>query len=251
VPASSCHPQLETRIFLRSLGWQSSWNYARMQGLGLAYAIYPLLEQRYGDNGEQLRRQLRKYLRFFNTNPVLAAAVLGILVHFERHDRTDEGLQLATNLNSLYGAVGDAFFWGGLKPLMAAAALLCYVAGGGWWAPASLVAGYNLVHLYIRWHIYQAGLRHGFEVVHQIHRWRLPRIRIAANYLTIVLLGLLVPTATASWMPNAAGITAFPTSIGMVIGAVVLIHRKVPLLQLVILGGLAIILLTTGGNFFG
>ncbi|MBN2233043.1 MAG: PTS mannose/fructose/sorbose transporter family subunit IID [Deltaproteobacteria bacterium] len=245
------HPRLETRIFLRSLGWQASWNYARMQGLGLAYAIYPLLEQRYGSDGEPLRRQMKKYLGFFNTNPVMAAAVLGILVNFECHDRGDEGLRLATTLNSLYGAVGDAFFWGGIKPLTAVMALLCYVGGGGWWAPATLLIGYNLVHLGIRWYIYQAGVHHGFEVVELIHRWQLPRVKIAANYLTIVLLGVMVPVAAADRLPALTG-SLLPQlgAAGMVIGGIVLLQRKMSLLQLVLAGALlAIILVGIGGGY--
>ncbi len=192
---------LEQRIFLRSLFWQTSWNFSRMQNMGLAYAIYPLLEQLYGEDREKLTKKVKSYLDFFNTNPIMAAAVLGIHINLEKSGQGEYGLLLGRNLNSLYGAIGDAFFWNGIKPAMASLAVLIYFIGGGFWAPLSLLIGYNIIHLGIRYLIYVQGVRYGLNVVNAIHHWQLPKLKVIINYLTAGLLALCIPFLIRTMIP--------------------------------------------------
>ncbi len=192
---------LEQRIFLRSLLWQASWNFSRMQSMGLAYAIYPLLEQQYGNEREKLTKKVKSYLDFFNTNPVMAAAILGIHVNLEKSGQGEYGLLMGKNLSSLYGAIGDAFFWNGIKPAMASLAVLVYFIGGGLWAPLTLLIGYNIIHLSIRYLIYIQGVRHGLNVVNTIHHWQLPKVQVIINYLTAGLLALCIPFIVRTLVP--------------------------------------------------
>jgi len=192
---------LEQRIFLRSLYWQASWNFSRMQNMGLAYAIYPLLAHLYGNDREKLTKKVKSYLNFFNTNPVMAAAVLGIHINLEKKGQGEYGLLLGKNLNSLYGAIGDAFFWNGIKPAMASLAVLIYFCGGGLWAPLALLIGYNAIHLGIRYLIYIQGVRHGLNVVNTIQHWQLPKLKVIINYLTAGLLALCIPFLIRTMVP--------------------------------------------------
>ena len=192
---------LEQRIFLRSLFWQASWNFSRMQNMGLAYAIYPLLEQLYGNDREKLTKKVKSYLDFFNTNPIMAAAVLGIHINLEKSGQGEYGLLMGKNLNSLYGAIGDAFFWNGIKPAMSSLAVLIYFIGGGFWAPLTLLIGYNVIHLSIRYLIYIQGVRYGLNVVNTIHHWQLPKLKMIINYLTAGLSALCIPFLIRTMIP--------------------------------------------------
>lgn len=178
--------RLEQQIFLRSLCWQTSWNFARMQCLGLAYAIYPLLEKLYGKDSEHLARRARRYLVCFNTNPYMAAAILGFMVHMERQgeEMGDQGLALSGSLGGLYGAVGDAFFWNGLKPMVSSLAVMIFFWRPGLWAPLFLICAYNIVHLGMRYTIYLHGLHRGIGVIETINGWHLPAVRNAMEYVT-------------------------------------------------------------------
>jgi PTS system mannose-specific IID component len=187
------HLKLEQRIFLRSLLWQASWNFARMQCLGLAYAIYPLLEKLYGKGSKKLNQRLKCYLVCFNTNPYLAAAILGFLVHMESQgeEMGDQGLALSGNLAGLYGAVGDNFFWGGLKPMVSVLAVMIYFWKPGLLAPLFLVLVYNVIHLGLRYSVFLYGLHRGIGVIEVIDRWHLPRFK---EYMELVTAGALATT---------------------------------------------------------
>ncbi len=186
--------KLEQRIFLRSLLWQGSWNFARFQSLGLAYAIYPLLEKLYGRDRGKLAGRLRRYLTCFNTNPYMAAAILGFLVHMESRGEElgDHGLVLSGNLAGLYGAVGDNFFWSGLKPMVSALAAMIFFWRPGLVAPLFMLAAYNLVQLGLRYKIYLYGLHRGLGVVEMIDGWQLARLKDWMDMVTAAALAVTI-----------------------------------------------------------
>ncbi len=186
--------RLENRIFLRSFCWQCSWSFTRMQCLGLAYAIYPLLKKLYGHDQAQLTRRTRCYLNCFNSNPYLAAGILGFLVHMESQgeEMGDQGLSLSSGLSALYGAVGDNFFWNGLKPMTSALAVMIFFWRPGLAAPVFLLLFYNLVHISIRYVVYLCGVHRGIGVLEKIDSWRLPLLRNIMEYITTASLAVTV-----------------------------------------------------------
>ena len=163
-----------------------------MQCLGLAYAIYPLLEKLYGKDSEHLARRTRRYLVCFNTNPYLAAAILGFLVHMESQgeDMGDQGLALSGSLAGLYGALGDAFFWNGLKPMVSAVAVMIFFWRPGLWALVFLLCAYNLVHFGVRYTVYLHGLHRGIGVIETINSWHLPLVRNVMEFVTTASLAV-------------------------------------------------------------
>src|SRR3954463_12216823 len=112
------------RVFARSLFLQASWNPQGMQNLGLAYALFPALKDLYPDPERQMAA-VRRHLAFFNTQPYMAAAILGGAIHHEsRIARGEEGPeQVVAFKAALMGplaALGDGFFWLSLRPALGA-----------------------------------------------------------------------------------------------------------------------------------
>ncbi len=163
-----------------------------MQCLGLAYAIAPLLEKLYGEDPEKLTRRTRQYLGCFNTNPYLAAAILGFLVHMESQsaEMGDQGLNLSSSLAGLYGAVGDNFFWNGLKPMTSALAVMIFFWHPGLAAVFFLLLFYNLVHFGVRYMVYFCALHRGIGVLEKVDSWRLPLLRNIMGYITTASLAV-------------------------------------------------------------
>lgn len=71
-------------VVLRSNLFQGSWNFERMQALGFAYSMVPVIRRLYPDQDSQERKDaIKRHLEFFNTQPFVAAPVLGVTIAME------------------------------------------------------------------------------------------------------------------------------------------------------------------------
>lgn len=177
----------------RSVLQQGSWNFERMQNLGFCYQVLPALRALYGK--EPPAAVLERHVAYFNTHPYMASWVAGTSLHLE--ERRLAGESLPTDADGFrnmvmapYAAMGDALFWGAIRPLAAVVALLLAIQGW-WWAPLVLLVLYNLPHLACRLGGWLIGYRQGFASVELLQRLRLPDAAIRLKEAAIVLLGIL------------------------------------------------------------
>ena len=63
-------------VFIKSNFLLGSFNFERMQAMGFCVAMIPILKRVY--EGDELKKALRRHLEFFNTQPFVAAAIMGI-----------------------------------------------------------------------------------------------------------------------------------------------------------------------------
>jgi mannose/fructose/N-acetylgalactosamine-specific phosphotransferase system component IID len=120
-----------------------------MQNVGFCFAMLPLLH-RCGEDRDARSAFLRRHLGFFNTNPVLASYVLGAVAAQEVAGADASSMaSLKKGLASPLGMAGDALFWGALRPLAGAVAVLLALQGIVW-APLALLVVYNVPHLIFR-----------------------------------------------------------------------------------------------------
>lgn len=189
--------RLPVSLLLRTCGrtllLQASWNFERMQGLGALYVLAPALRFYY--RGEELARAYGRHTEYFNTHPYLAPALLGATLHLEERRAAGERDALAPEelkrmLMAPCAAMGDAFFWGGLRPLAAVFGLWCAVYGV-LWAPLVLLLVFNLPHLACRAVGLWQGYRLGTGIVELLQRVRFPDWAIRLKALTAILLGAL------------------------------------------------------------
>ena len=130
----SVPPVTLRRVFWRCLFLQAAWNRRGMQNLGFAYAIDPALRRLYADPGKR-SEALRRHLATFNCHPYTAAAIVGGAIHHEERVAAGEeppGAPLAYKqvLQGPLAAVGDGFFWAGLRPFFGALAAVGTLALG-------------------------------------------------------------------------------------------------------------------------
>jgi mannose/fructose/N-acetylgalactosamine-specific phosphotransferase system component IID len=108
--------RLERRDLLASFwryfwSFQISWNYERMQALGFAYAMEPVLRKLF-PNDADYEAALERHLVFFNTNPVVGAPlIIGSAIAMEEAGApaSAEGVKIA--LMGPLAGVGDTIIW--------------------------------------------------------------------------------------------------------------------------------------------
>lgn len=189
------------RLFVRSLLIQASWSFDRMQSLGFAFAIQPVLKKLYPDRQEYGSR-LRLHMEYFNTQPYLATFILGATARMEQERASGQNSAgdvsgLKTALMAPLGALGDSFFWGALKPLTAVIAA-AFLMVGAWWAPLLFLVLYNIWHLRLRAAVLLWGYRSSGDAVQLMNRYSFTKIAKMFKAVCLAVTGGMVGMAS-SW----------------------------------------------------
>lgn len=179
-------------IWFRLLLLQASWNFERMQGIGFFYALFPGLKKLYSK--EKLAEVSLKYAGYFNTHVYFAPLVAGAVLKLEE-DRASANTDLEVEIEDFkemvaapYAAIGDAFFWGGLRPL-AAGVTLFFAVKGILWAPLIFLLLYNIVPIWFRILFFARGYRQGLKSIEFIQHHKLPDWAIHTKEAAVVVLG--------------------------------------------------------------
>jgi len=221
------------RLFARLLLLQATWSFERMQGLGFAFALDPWLKTLYPRKADRLAA-LERHAEYFNTQPYAASLILGLVCSLEEKAAELPTRQRAKALERLalvkkgagaaLAGLGDAFFWGALRPTADAAALCAGLLLGGrgaWTAAAVTAAGvyvlvYNAPALWVRWR----GLSLGYEWGEQLparlkdfsaQAW-VRRVRAAGAALT----ALAVAELALASEPRVRGVGLAAFAMGLV-----------------------------------
>lgn len=193
-----------TRTLLRLTAFQGSWNYERMQGIGMAWASLPLLEPLEAADPVRHREAVARAAHFFNANPFLAGAAVGAAAREELAGAPGERIErLRTALCGPLGALGDQLFWLGTVPALAAAGLIAAALGAGWWAAVGVVVAHTIFRARVGSWALGLGLAEGTAVGTAIQASWLPRGVEWSGRLAAVLVGMVIPVA-AWWLLGSA-----------------------------------------------
>jgi PTS system mannose-specific IID component len=180
-------------MYLRSFLLQSSWNFEKLQNLGFFYLILPGLRSIYGDEIPAEVRQ--RHSAYFNTHPYFAPLVAGTTLRLEtsRFVGEESEVDCDTYKNMVmapFAAMGDALFWGGVRPLAALVGLLI-ASQGSLWAPVVFLVLFNLPHLFFRGSGLLLGYTQELKAIETVQKCRLPDLAIRLKESSTVLIGVL------------------------------------------------------------
>lgn len=133
-------PRLLTRrdVFRAWLRWlffsHACWNWERMQGLGFAHSMTPIIKKLYKTK-EEIAAALKRHLVFFNTQPDIGGMIHGVVIAMEEEraagaDISDEAINaVKSGLMGPLSGVGDTIQQGIVIPI--ALAIGMSIAMGG------------------------------------------------------------------------------------------------------------------------
>jgi len=164
-----------------------------MQNVGFAYAILPALLEIWAGQPEEAQKSVKRHLEFFNTHPVMGAVVLGAGVRFEEKAAAGEGNPadvgaFKMGLMGSLGAIGDAFFWGALRPMASVAGVLLALLFHPLVGIAAMLILYNAPQLAIRRAGFQAGLSGQEAAVEWLKKEPL-NVKTGSRKLVVTVLG--------------------------------------------------------------
>ncbi len=249
---------LKTRLFIRSLSLQASWNHERMQNLGLLTTMLPSARRRKRDLNQD-RLFCRRYYEFFNTNPYLANFVIGGLVRLEDDRESGQDIPSGTtsmfrdSLGRAFASLGDQLFWLGIRPALVMAICLLGLQQQ-MVAVIALITVFALGQLGLRWISLDRGYRLGFDLVELLHNRHWHRGIAGAERVGMLLTGMTAGTylamVTKPGLPVSDGLLWFGVGLGL--GLPIFLRHRLPgevliLVAMILALVLAFAVLLTGG----
>jgi len=238
--------RVRVSMTVRSFCLQSSWNFERLQNLGFLFVLLPGLKQLY--QGDDLAVACSRHLEYFNSHPYLTPTILGATLHLESDISRGQGdVENIEDFKKMvmapYAAMGDAFFWGGIRPLAAVVALY-FAFHGSFWAPAAFILLFNVPHLVFRVMGFSRGLSLGLGVIHMVQAHRLPDLAMKAKEAAVVLFGglaavLALKVLHEKQLAGGWGVAVLP----IVLMTVYVLRRRVAPLVLIYLSVAVLLLL--------
>lgn len=147
-----------------SLFLQSGFNFVKMQGIGWAYALLPVLKKIHV-NKEDLKASLKMHLEFYNNNPFMHPFVIGIVLAMEE---AKESLDLIRNIKIAtmgpLGGIGDALTWFTVLPITVSIGASMAINGSAA-GPFVFLILFNTVIFALRYFLVHYGYKTGLKAV--------------------------------------------------------------------------------------
>jgi PTS system mannose-specific IID component len=191
-------------MFIRSNFLLASFNFERMQSMGFCVTMIPAIKRLY--EGEERKKALKRHLEFFNTQPFIAAPIMGITAAMEEQrangvpidDASISGVKVG--LMGPLAGVGDPIFWGTIRPVTAALGASLALSGSVL-GPILFFVMFNIFRLATKWYGLQYGYATGTDIVSDVSGNRLQKLTEGASILGLFVMGSLVSKWTNMNVP--------------------------------------------------
>lgn len=180
--------------------FQWSWNYERMQALGFAWSIYPILQKVYKTK-EALIAAVQRHLNFYNTHPPTGAPIIGAAVALEEQGEGGDAVDsLKVGLMGPFAGIGDTLYAVLTRPLIAIFAADFALRGNmfGFWLMVIFGLFWGLV---VQYGLFKFGYRQGLNVVSEVAGGRLAKLTEAATIMGITVIGGFIPSILSIGTP--------------------------------------------------
>ncbi|MBI0028655.1 PTS system mannose/fructose/sorbose family transporter subunit IID [Gilliamella sp. B14448G11] len=192
-----------TKKDLNSVFWRIqtipfSFNYEKLQTIGFAHCMIPILDRLYKDADEETRiRAMKRHFEFFNTQVNAGALILGVTAAMEEkttEEEKDAVISLKAGLMGPFAGLGDSllkFTWMPICGSIGAA----FALQGNVIGPILMFFIYNLVNILSKYFFVHYGYNKGVDLIEQSKNSNIiQRISNLANVVGVMVLGSLIAT---------------------------------------------------------
>lgn len=191
--------------YLRSTFMLGSFNFERMQAIGVAVTMIPAIKRFYTKKEDQAAA-LKRHLEFFNTHPWIASPIFGVTAAMEQQKAAGEPIDEAAITNVKVGlmgplaGVGDPIFWGTARPVLAALGASLALTGNIL-GPLLFFFGLTIMRIATRWYGFKLGYTKGVEIVSEVGGNTMKKLTQTASIMGLFVMGALVSKWTSINIP--------------------------------------------------
>jgi len=187
---------LVTAMLRHNFTLQLSWNYERMQALGFAYSIMPILKKVY-PNEDEYFEAIKRHLNFYNTNPSLGSpTIFGAACALEEQKQPEVADSIKVALMGPLAGIGDTIAAILMKPIFAVFAASMALSGNWFGAVLMLLLGF--IYFYVMFPGFWLGYNQGINLVKTAGSRALTTITDLASMFALGVMGGFIPSILAS-----------------------------------------------------
>ncbi|UOX85940.1 PTS system mannose/fructose/sorbose family transporter subunit IID [Amycolatopsis sp. FBCC-B4732] len=182
------------RVFRRYF-WSSqiSWNYERMQALGFAYAMEPVLRRLYPEKADYVAG-LQRHLQFFNTSVLIGGPlILGSSVALEEAGTPKSAASTKVALMGPLAGIGDTVVFALYNSIVFTMGA-SWALQGNWLGPAFAAVMVLVPYALVRRWQFGFAYREGKRLAGHLAAGALARVAQGATVLGFVVLGGFIPS---------------------------------------------------------
>lgn len=185
-------------VFWHSLSLDMSWNFERMQNMGYAYMMTPIIRRLYGDDQEKRAASLKRHLEFMSCTPhivTLLGGICGAMEEESLHDEHFDTSAISAVKASLMGpmaGIGDSFYRGTLK-IIATGIGVSFAAQGNIAGAILYWLIINIPHFAMRYIFLDKGFKYGSKFfTDTTMNDKVEKITKAASVLGLLVIGSMI-----------------------------------------------------------
>jgi len=174
--------------------FQCGWNYERMQSVGYAFSILPILKKTRPDP-EEFKEAFVTNLNFFNTNPVVGAPlIIGAHIALEEAGaslETTEGLKVG--LMGPLAGVGDTLVWALYNSIIFSIGAVMALNGNAF-GPIFVFLFVLIPYLAVRYWQFMWAYNQGTNLVASLGSGAIARLTELATIVGLIVVGGFAPS---------------------------------------------------------
>ncbi|QGN38110.1 PTS system mannose/fructose/sorbose family transporter subunit IID [Klebsiella oxytoca] len=186
------------RIFWNIQSMSFSYNYEKLQTIGFAHCMIPVLERLYSDADKATRiKAMKRHLEFYNSQVNTGALILGVTAALEEKTSEEEKeavVSVKAGLMGPFAGLGDSllkFTWLPICGSIGAA----FALQGNLIGPILMFLLFNIVNVGSKYFFIHYGYNKGVDLIEQSKNSNIiQRISNIANVVGVMVLGSLIAT---------------------------------------------------------
>lgn len=213
------------KVFWRSFTLEASWNYERMDQMGVVFALAPVIRRLYKTK-EEISAALKRHLEFFNITPHISTLVFGIVTAMEEENVKNKDFD-ETSINAVksglmgpLSGIGDSFFWGTLR-VIAAGIGASLAAKGNILGPLLFLLIFNVPHILARYYGMMGGYKLGTGFLKKVGQSGLmSKVTYGASILGLMVVGGMTASMVSFTTPLSIGSGKGATTIQSILDSI-------------------------------
>ena len=186
---------LRAAALRHNLTLQLSWNYERMQALGFAWSMIPILKKIH-KNKDDYFAALKRHMVFYNTQPTMSSLIFGAVCAVEEQEQGEVGDSLKVALMGPLAGIGDTIVSILTRPIVGVFAASFALSGSLVGPLLFLLMGF--FWYWIRWPLFWLGYSQGINVATEVAQGgRIQQTTAMASIMGVTVIGGFVPSILA------------------------------------------------------